>query len=56
VPRLALSSPITDIPCCCARAASGHAAAAPAMSVMNARRLDRIACNSLRRAGGRIGA
>src|SRR5262245_27645540 len=31
--------PITGIPGCCARAASGHAAAAPPSSDMNARRL-----------------
>jgi hypothetical protein len=35
--------PITGIDGCCARAASGHAAAAP-MSVMNARRFIRSKC------------
>jgi hypothetical protein len=34
-----LRSPTTGIAGCCARAASGHAAAAPPSSVMNARRL-----------------
>jgi hypothetical protein len=33
-----LRNPITDTAGCCARAASGHAAAAPPMSVMNSRR------------------
>src|SRR5262245_28402535 len=37
----ALMNPITGIAGCCARAASGHAAAAPPMSVMNSRRLMR---------------
>src|SRR6516225_966555 len=32
-------NPITGIAGCCARAASGHAAAAPPSSVMNSRRL-----------------
>jgi hypothetical protein len=32
--------PITGITGCCARAASGHAAAAPPSSVMNLRRLN----------------
>jgi hypothetical protein len=41
LPRLDLppSNPITGIVGCCARAASGHAAAAP-RSVMNSRRLN----------------
>src|SRR5262249_50315706 len=34
-----LTKPITGIAGCCARAASGHAAAAPPTSVMNSRRL-----------------
>src|SRR5262245_55694644 len=34
-----LRNPITGIVGCCARAASGHAAAAPPSSVMNSRRL-----------------
>ena len=34
-----LRNPITGIAGCCARAASGHAAAAPPSSVMNSRRL-----------------
>ena len=34
-----LRNPITGIAGCCARAASGHAAAAPPKSVMNSRRL-----------------
>jgi hypothetical protein len=34
----ALSNPITGIAGCCARAASGHATAAPPSSAMNARR------------------
>ena len=39
-PRVSLlSHPITGIAGCCARAASGHAAAAPPSSVMNSRRL-----------------
>src|SRR5262245_16673446 len=42
--------PITGITACCARAASGHAAAPPS-SVMKSRRFGRIACNSPRRAG-----
>ena len=33
-----LRNPITGIAGCCARAASGHAAAAPPSSVMNSRR------------------
>ena len=36
-----LRNPITGIAGCCARAASGHAAAAPPRSVMNSRRLIR---------------
>ena len=36
---LAMRNPITGIAGCCARAASGHAAAAPPSSVMNSRRL-----------------
>jgi len=36
---LLLRNPITGIAACCPRAASGHAAAAPPSSVMNARRL-----------------
>src|SRR5262249_56479418 len=35
----ALRNPITGITPCCARAASGHVAAAPPSSVMNSRRL-----------------
>jgi hypothetical protein len=35
----ALMKPITGIAPCCARAASGHATAAPPISVMNSRRL-----------------
>ena len=35
----ALRNPTTGIAGCCARAASGHAAAAPPSSVMNSRRL-----------------
>ena len=35
-------NPITGIAGCCARAASGHAAAAPPSSVMNSRRLHSI--------------
>jgi hypothetical protein len=34
-----LRNPTTGIAGCCARAASGHAAAAPPSSVMNSRRL-----------------
>ena len=34
-----LRNPITGIAGCCARAASGHAAAAPPSSAMNSRRL-----------------
>src|SRR5262249_34975005 len=34
-----LSKPITGSAGCCARAANGHAAVAPPMSVMNSRRL-----------------
>src|SRR5262245_47867095 len=34
-----LRNPITGIVACCARAASGHATAAPPSSVMNSRRL-----------------
>ena len=37
----ALRNPITGIAGCCARAASGHAAAAPPSSVMNSRRFIR---------------
>jgi hypothetical protein len=33
-----LRNPITGIAGCCARAASGHATAAPANSLMNSRR------------------
>ena len=36
--RATLRNPITGIAGCCARAASGHAAAAPPRSVMNSRR------------------
>ena len=38
---VALRNPITGIAGCCARAASGHAAAAPPSSVMNSRRFIR---------------
>ena len=38
---LGLRNPITGIAGCCARAASGHAAAAPPSSVMNSRRFIR---------------
>jgi uncharacterized protein YchJ len=31
---------VGSFPACCARAASGHAAAAPPMSVMNSRRFN----------------
>ena len=41
-----LSSPITGIGRCCARAASGHPAAAPPRSVMNSRR--RMSCPQTR--------
>jgi uncharacterized protein YchJ len=34
-----LRKPITGVAGCCARTASGHAAAAPPMSVMKSRRL-----------------
>ena len=40
--RHPLSKPITGIAGCCARAASGHAAAAPPRSVMNSRRCNRF--------------
>jgi len=36
--RWALCHPITGVACCWARAATGHAAAAPPRSVMNSRR------------------
>jgi hypothetical protein len=36
-----LTKPTTGIADCCARAASGHAAAEPPTSVMNSRRLTR---------------
>ena len=35
-----LRNPITGIAGCCARAASGHATAAPPSSVMNSRRFN----------------
>jgi len=35
-----LRYPITGIACCCARAANGHATAAPPSSVMNSRRFN----------------
>jgi hypothetical protein len=38
---------------CCARAASGHAAAAPPSSVMNSRRLNRSNCISVPASQGR---
>jgi hypothetical protein len=37
---LVLRNPITGIAACCARAANGHAAAAPPRTVMNSRRFD----------------
>src|SRR5262249_33149002 len=39
--------PITGIAGCCARAARGHAAAAPPRSVMNARRLMEVLASGL---------
>jgi hypothetical protein len=47
-----LRNPITGMPGCCARAVSGQAIAAPPMSVMNSRRLNRsngIWCSPSRR-------
>jgi hypothetical protein len=42
VRRLAVEDPITGIAGCCARAITGHAAAAPPSSVMNSRRCNQI--------------
>ena len=35
---------VGGFPACCARAANGHAAAAPPSSVMNSRRLNELNC------------
>jgi hypothetical protein len=35
---------VGSLPACCARAASGHVAAAPPSSVMNSRRLNQSNC------------
>ena len=49
---LALRNPITGIAGCCARAASGHAAAAPPSSVMNSRRSHSITSSAGRAVSG----
>jgi hypothetical protein len=51
---LLLRNPITGIACCCARAASGHVAAAPPKSVMNcAVSFDHLVGEQLHRFGDR---